>query len=1077
MAHALRTGYDTFSMNRLDLTLPEVYLRLQFRDPLGATVNFPSGVKVTVEYGDDTDKRYEGETIAGGQLRFTAAQIPGGNIVKIKNFFTIGSPWKTFTLLFDTNATQYVVCSMTEPAVANLTSSDLTTVPSPPAAARRYFNLPRKVRLKRMDLNAAPTISGAQGTWNGGAATITFAQNSDLNDIGTALAPIDICLKPVWLFLRYEYYDRWFGPSVRTGGAAGIGAKSTIPPIEIEGFRTTPDPTSADPQPALLNGEDSDYTQSNWTVADGNNRVQCIPWFRARKSDDTAVAPFLGSTLGLRFKMPDNQRFVYSVSATVRNILNMNPDPLPGPQRLRYYRLPQLWKSKNWYTRNVGGNTRFFGALSTGEFNNAVNAGAALLFWLDDLILTDNTLAELHLAATDRVAIYHHRFSPGANMSNEGVWKPGTTVTVNQPYPWSDVVLEPANKYGGSASERYYITDYPDWARIVLAQGNVFDAFDTRTTDTCSVVGARAAVRWIDATTAPNGVAAGTSFTARPAVVLQPSADNRALFAIQTFYWQHFMTGYGESTQTSGAVKHNEWTASYSPGVRKDQIGRFDMVHVRCADVDRSVDEEVSVVLRYHRLSFDFTSPESGTANPALASPAVAQAGWIKYLVDNSLARWNGFDAINASPTWVLPTNTGTPPIRMQVVTLFQHLKQAWSHFYIKTIPTNGRSGMGEIGGTGTLRINCVIHDGGPNGANDLWGAAKSGRGLAAAHELGHCGSLPDEYINDSDESMNVPNLCLLGAPYVFEQQDFNNAPPSGSGLMHGNWWLRARYFWHVADWLRLVPTLATTDMKVQHPPENDFRLPHYPRNTGAGFRFRHFVNWPVSFNFRASPLPNTLFDSVAYMFGDDLYSSQVLVNKMHVPPGGRIDGMVTVLFRIKINFSGVPGGSAARIRFRDSVFTLLRDSYFTDRLCFRRVACFQISGGSRHVVPYFDRCLVHFVPGFYTAGTTDNSDATLMNDSPAHMTVNILSGSPPPAETWNAVTGTQQVRVPQVIPNYDAEAATVAGKIWNRALERLGLTVNSPPAAGSYFAASSYSHFVSSVMDVASPPSPPAIS
>jgi hypothetical protein len=612
----------------------------------------------------------------------------------------------------------------------------------------------------------------------------------------------------------------------------------------------------------------------------------------------------------------------------------------------------------------------------------------------------------------------------------------------------------------------------------VLAQGNVFDAFDTRTPDTCSVVGARAAVRWIDATTGPNGAAAGTSFTnARPAIVLQPSADNRALFAIQSFYWQHFMTGYGDSTQVSGALKHNEWTATYSPGVRQDQIGRFDMVHIRCADVDRSVDDEISVVLRYHRLSFDFTTPDGGTANPALASPAVAQAGWIKLCIDNSLARWNGLDAINTSPTWVLPADTGTPPIRMQVVTLFQHLKQAWSHFYITTIATGGRSAMGEVDGTGKLRINCVVHDGGPNGANDLWGAAKSGRGLAAAHELGHCGSLPDEYINASTESMNVPNLCLLGAPYVFEQEDFNGAPPSGKGLMHGNWWLRARYFWHVAEWLRLVPALSAADMKVQHPPENDFRLPHYPRNTGAGFRFRHFVNWPVSWNFRASPLPNTLFDTAAYMFGDDLYSSQVLVNLMQAPPGGRVDGMLAVLFRIRIDFTGVPGTALQQRNFRTSVFNLLRDGYFTNRLCFRHVACFQVSGGSRHAVPYFDRCLIHFVPGFYTAGLAANSNATLVANSPPHMNVTIASGSPPPAETWVAATGALQVRVPQAIPNYDAEAATVAGKIWNRALERLGLTVNSPPAAGSYFTASSYSHFVSSVMDVLSPPSPPAVS
>jgi hypothetical protein len=1089
---ALKTGYDTNTHNRLKPAVPEVFLQLQFKDPENDIIDFPKGVDVVVEYGGDATKRYEGKTEDKGLLRFTATQVERATVT-----IATWPQWKTFTLRFDTTTyTQYIVCDRSKPAVAKICTdnpdpANAAKVPSPPGPEYRFFSLPRKCKLKQIDLDSAPAIPADQGTWKDADGTISHKDIADLKDwkdIGTEASPIKIVLKPLWLFLRYEFFDRRFGPAPRAGGAGGHRAKVTVPPLILEGFRTKPDPGAPDPALADLNSPDFGYVKSNWTVKDNTNRVQCLPWFLARKDNLSNMDDFLGTKLGIRFQFPDEQTFIYSVDENTRNIIHVNPDPDPGPQRLRHYRLPKLWKSKNYYTRNAGGGDKFFGELTTGNITAAVNVGAALRFCLDDIVLTDNTMAVLPLNAADRVTVYHHRFANlGGDIKDpEGVWKSGAGVVVDQAYPWSDFTMITADKYGGAAAKKFYIHDYPDWTRLVLANGNMFDAFDARTPDTAPVVGARAAVRWVDATAAPNGLAAGTNFgtpyaAPRPGIFVRPTPDKKGLFAIQPFYWQHFMTSYNDANQVPGPLKHNEWAASYPAASQKDQIGRFDMALLRCSDVDSATEEEIAAVIRYHRCSFDFTT---------VASPGMPQDAWIKLFCDNVSARWNGHDGTmpaNNAPAWIMPRTPPKPPLQIQIVSIYQHLKKAWAHWYITILPSAGRSSMGEVDGTGGLRQNCVIQDSGPPPVNDAWGVGTTGRGLAAAHEFGHCGSLADEYIEDSTHSPNASVKNLLGTPYIHEKE------ANGKGLMHGNWFIRARYLWHSAEWLRLVPALATVDFKIQHPPENNYFIPHYPRDAApAVYRYRNFVNWPVAWNYRAHIGGNTLFDAVLWIFGDDRYSNQVLPSKIAGGGGGRIDGMLSVLLKILVDFTNLPATltAADRQAFRTKVFTLLETNYFTNQLCFRRVANFQVSAGARAEVPSFDRCLVHFIPCFYTAGTGDDSPTgatDLINTAPPHLRVTFSAAGP--LETWTPPAGwspapagppTLNIRVPGALAlavapvpagTLAGAATAVSARIWTRCIELLGLTETSPPGAPDFFVGASFAPIVQGVMDAGVPP------
>jgi hypothetical protein len=1067
---ALKTGYHTIGKNRLQDTVPEVFLQLKFKDPEGDVVVFPKDVPVIVEFGADSEKRYATTTGEDGTLRFTAEQV-GGKMVKAKSWFKAGSPWHSFSLRGDTeNTTHYIVCDRAKPAKAVLATTDLNAAVSPPIADQRYFGLPRKWMLQQIELDAAPTFPGGEAVWTEKSATITHKDPKFLKDIGTEAAPIVLILKLKWTFWRFEFFDRHYGHE----GVHG-DKRVSVPPVRLRGFRKIA-PVVADPADA----------DSNWTIpAPGSaakDVVQCLPWvLHYDTTGSRAALPKLkGGNMGLLFET-EVATFVQSKSATDRTLVKIPANDArraPKAERLDYYDLPTVWKSQGYYTR-VAAAGKFFKDVTDGEVAYAV--ADRLAFSLDDLVLTSSALAPVLLDATHRVALFHHKFAkPGAGTyTDEGIYEPGadSDATNWEGYPYSkpDVVkmLEAKTNYDAAqaAGKTYYIHIYPDWTRLVLAQGNMFDVFEKRTPDGNAVVGARAAVRWVDSTSGTYGTSAGNAVVRKP-LVLKPAADANATFGIQTYYEQQFLIDYGDGNPELGPKKHIEWTTQYA--TEQSSIGRYDLAMLRCTDRDGN--DEVATVVRYHRLCFDFESPD-GTAgvpvaqrpNPfktgAAPAPPVTRTVWLKTAIDNMGNRWNGHDAVNTAKVEILPRPvsppTVAPALKVKVVNVFQAIKKAWSHYYLITINARNGSAVGGGLGSGRLRVNCTEHDGGPPGV-DTWGRAKTRRGLAAAHEMGHSGSLPDDYVADDHL---YAHLNLLGSPYVHDARNMQQS------LMMFNWEIRARYLWHAAEWLRLWPALQDVDFKIKRDPgELNYFVPHYPHGRLAGAASpRHFVNWPVSFNVWASAGNNSIFDAVLYILGEDKYSTDVLRQRIQPVAAGRVDGILVVMVRVEVDLTAALANGVENDTL-DYLHTATA-AEIDNLLNFTRCGAFQlcVAGGG----PTFSRCYVHFMLSMARTG------AAALGTANPHMKVSFDPAASPPQ--WNPSTSppanakTLKLPLPanfNTLAQGDREnlLLALAPVLRDRVVQTLGLSNTSPADPHYYLTPAAYKGFIQAVAQAGIP-------
>ncbi len=1113
-------GFGAAGVNNLTPPTPVIHLRLAFVDPEGIVRNFPAGVPVTVLYGMELSPPGAGQanytTTANGLLEFPAWLATPCRSCTLRFRWVNQIPY----LLYEPNtsppaaATSRYVTVATGAADPPFLSVPAASPPPSPPGSERGFSLPPSWDMIEADWydrggGARPfALKGAfAGNGNYTPATGRISQTATpAADIGTTAAPIDFVLDPHWLQFRFEFFDRYYGNgALNSPPTAGHGRRISTPAVWLEGFRNNAAATPADAD-----------TVSNWTIgADPLDALQCLPFILSKNNAGAALPAPNGARLGLRFRTHQTRRtFVYSQSNTVRELqhLDNSPpgNPVPGPNRLRYYDLPRLWKSKNYYTRNVPASPpadgKYFQVLSSAEILAAefkvINTAAArpLHFSLDDIVLTDATLTQLPLAALpaapaigERVTIFHHKFGnrpyqatgnvagAWANLSNEGVHKPGNAVDAAG-YPYSDI----------SMPVRYYITDYPNWTRLVLAQGNAWDTFEDRTPDVVAnaVVGARAAVRWVDATTAPNGVAPVGSGAGTGSLSPRPGPTQRPYFAIQPYHEQRFIITYGGFNPQAVPVYHNEWNAAW-PSTAMG-IGRYDSILLRCADYEGA--DEVATVVRYLRLTLDFVNPSNDNSSPSIAqpnplggapapAPPVTQMVWAQSLIDNSLARWNGHDAHNDARIWASPRPASppaaAPPFKAQVVTIFHYLPIAWSHSNIRCAHWNCTSFMGASNGDGQIRSNATIHDAG--GGNDIWGRPRVNRGLAAAHEFGHGLSLPDEYDNNRGHSLFAAALNVLGSPYNLENR----------GMMFFNWYVRARHLWVAAEWLRRLNGLTAVNFMLSHNDtaapgaarETNYFLPHYP----AANPTRNFVSWPVSFNlgWRTGP-DTTFFDSVLYILGDDKYSSTILPSR--APTGMRIDGLLVVQLRLRFDFTGIAAAPAAT---RDAIYTAVTAA-IEPNLNFARFAQFSPSNVSPPAGPSFNNCLLHFRACFNTIGLTvpvggPNPNSPAANDAgaPHHFRVvlQLAPAAPPlaaPAQVSFANNAPPTAKVLTInLPNgylgvgyanFAADNAAIANLVWQHACTCLGLSSANAPAVGSFQTPASFVNIVRTVMDAGTP-------
>jgi hypothetical protein len=931
---AQRTFFEGSMFNTLQPPVPHVFLWLQFIDPEGKVRDFPPGYPVQVRFGDGATAQILSPPVApGGRVTFEART---------------SDPWQYFTLLFNAPDIPYIVCEPLGSPPASPPGFQLAPGLAGATANReRFFSLPKQWELIQGDWSPPVFTNNGRADSPPGKIYHTKALPADIS-MGTPGAPVRLVLKPHWHFLRYEFFDRYYGnANLDSPPRPAHQKRVSIPQVAVEGYRTNPN--AAGPTPD---------THSNWAIDLGSKSLlQSLPFILRRDAAGAQLSPPDGSKLGLRMRNPAGS-VVYSQTDQER-VIAVSPPPAPSPDRLRYYDLPQTWKSRNYYTRRMVSSPpapgKFFQTLPAGEIASAEQAATPLVFSLDDIVLcvgnsgagATGVLSPMADAAssppTGRVAIFNHRFDDRLPSSSaQGLYK-----LLSPPGP-DDIDLPRSDV----APVRNYIFDYPDWTRLIACRGNLFDVFDQRTGETFSppgAVGARAAVRYIDASQPYPGI---TTFTwnaappswipvpgnapipgamlqgGPPAVVAHPGAN--PLFAIQPFY------------QQQSAVRYR---APYSAAA-SEQIGRYDIALLRCCDVQSG--NEVAINLNYLRSSFNFAVP-----------PAVPPNNYAQSLSQNVANRWSGNDpGINEFRTRFVPRSSPPAPLRVDAIWFPQSVAQRNAHFRVD-LWNQSRDDRGSQSGNG--------HSG-----PDSWMTSPNFF-YAAAHETGHMGGMPDEY-NERWWAASYDQISfkqnLPGDPY---EPDGRNESGTGAlaAMMNGVKTMRNRYFWHNAEWVR---QLTGTPLKVIYQDiggslYDNYWLPPHPTalETYYPWPINGLLNQSISPPAPPAPVPPVAYpmqwgryDLYLYALGKDHYAANII--SAHATMAAPFDAILVIALKITcvLPATGSPPNLANEDSWRQQALQHLAAGV---RTVFNNQWGF--SGASVNPAWTIQKGLIHVVPQF----------------------------------------------------------------------------------------------------------------
>ena len=829
----------------------KAYLHFTFTDPDDKVRDFPKDFKVVLVYNDGSE--------VSAVLNEKGVGESGGSTVGIP----VDRSKIDFTLSFSSNGSEYIVCEKAGDTVSGEIGGASRLVDG-----KRGFMLPKdKWTLGNSDWEVTNAATYAEHK---------FTKLDDPNtEIGTAEKPVELKLTCHWQYHKFIYFDRKFGPTDHK-------ARISVPAIPLEGYRKAPDNSTIKPD-----------TAGNWTTGtDAKDMKQALPWILQREEDGATPLPKLNKDMELRFKTDTGSgNYVFSKSATERELkaLAGSADELkPGPERLACYDLPSLWRSRAYYTRKAGGTDgKFFYDLTESDIEAANTKTTPLIFCLDDIVLyADGTsgLVQLDpLADTDKVVIFHHKFdNTDTSCTAQGVYK---TLPFAEA---ADATELPSSKV---EIKENYLTDYADWTRLIIAQGNLFDVFETRTPDSTEekrAVGARAAVRWVDAmeplvsqgfalynfatsSAEPSGkpLPGYAFFSSSYSDQKRPGPTDRPFFAMQHFFSQRTANRYGEAYHES-----------------KDELtGRFDIALLRCCGIEDG--KEVAVNLHYLKSYFKFN-----------AAPPVTEQQYAHDLSVNTCNRWNGNDpGVNESRARFVPRSTSggsastLQPLLVDVVWFCQSVMETRAHYLVKVenidrANRNGQSGTGQSG---------------PNGHTVHGAPASFPHWFPTAHESGHMDALPDEYNEQwNSASYNQVSLkCNLPAdPYRLDEA-------GGGAMMNKNEVIRNRYFWHAAEWAR---RRIGGDIHLKVVLEDrggtkydDYHVPEH------GDAHRTYAFWPLQADLKPdAPQPvlpasarGGLRDLFLYTLGKDHYS-QAILPELEDPPGASpYDGILAIIVKV----------------------------------------------------------------------------------------------------------------------------------------------------------------------------------
>ncbi|HEU0121547.1 MAG TPA: hypothetical protein VFQ91_13545 [Bryobacteraceae bacterium] len=991
-SQAFRSFFGAIGANTVQPPVPRIHLRLRFLDPLGVVRDFPPNFPVRVRFG------------SGGGAVTVVPSPPIGNRGILSFDARTTAPWQNFTLEFPAGEIPYIVCEpLGSPPASPPRFQPASGLTAASGQGQRFFSLPQNWELRQADWSP-PTFTG-NGRFDAPNGTLVHTLSPPANiSMGTPANPVVLILNPHWHFLRFEYYDRYFGNAhLDSPPRAAHRARISLPPIAVDGFRADPNAAGSPPT-----------AHSNWAIDLGNKSLlQAIPFVERRTAAGVTISPPSGAQLGLRFQTPANT-VVYAQTDT-RRVMAVSPPPSgagPQPDRLRYYDVPPIWKSRKYYTRRVVSSPpapgKFFDALTAAEIAQAERRANPLVFCLDDMVLYTATpaLAALPaLGAQDRVAVFGHRFANDLpNCGTQGLYKSMPSGTAGMPLelPFSNVP---------TASN--YIWDYPDWTRLVVAQGNLFDVFDRRTPDGAAatqVVGARAAVRWVDSGAPPGipvgsgagAVLPGASLTPGTSRSPGPAANSNIglggafpaqfnssppFFAMRPFY---------------GQFRPDSRFQPFNPA-RRLLRGRFDIALLRCTDVEAG--NEVAVNLHYIKKFFNFVSPP--------ASPPQFAHDMLQRVSD----RWSGNEtAVVANPnqvrTLLLPqlSPPGLRAPKTMVVWYCQSVPNNRAHCAVRVIPI-GRANRETIFG------------GGDSGPNDHVIAASGS--FASAHESGHMDGLPDEYserwraanatypngpvtYGEMGLSQNLP-----GDPYEFDDRTFGGPPGS---MMNTNQHPRNRHFWHAAEWVRGI---YGTPLRVQvNPTFNNYTLPRF---AVAGQTDSAYYPWPlVGMTNQSNPAsPPSQFDLYLHVMGTDVYSAQALPGSSLASP---FDGVLVIVVRIYCTLPAT-AVTATETANRTAILNGIA-SAVQNQLNNRFSAAGTANYGAPATTHVFRRCLLEFRASVVVVNHPFNAAAQGSSNQvtgafPRHFSLVITSPpSSPPASPMNLGTRTLTIHTPVVPGN-----------------------------------------------------------
>jgi hypothetical protein len=681
--------------------------------------------------------------------------------------------------------------------------------------------------------------------------------------IGEKGAHVSLLLDPKWQFLRHEFFDRYYGHTDHNH------ERANTPPFLVEGFWGTGN---------KLDREGS----AHWTLSPESvtDSVHCLPWIRQKEATG-AKAEKPDKNALIQFKLPANT-FVYAQDANTRKLIQVGSNDAKmkaNVDRLKLYDLPKEWKSKGYWARYLTGpNTydgKFWEDWDPAGYLKSRSKATPMIFSLDDVVLTDAAFVPLALKKTDQFAIFYHRFAKAyneaANLTEEGVYMPDP----GEPF---------YSKVERKGADFNYITEYPNWVRLVAGQSSCFDAFDKRTSK--KVFGARAGVRWYNAIASAKP--AGTAVNGWPKDIA------KKYFAL------------GPEWGQKHALTNHPFKGANTPTQR---IGRFDMVLLRCCD-RLAGDKEFFLNMQYFRLNYNFLAAKPAGSSPGAAGSAHAGTpgtGYIRSGISALIKRWNGYDgASNNKRAELIPQD---PAGKQQgEVIYFLHPAPALKGAHFRMDVFNGtaadRAFMNSTDGIGQITDADFAPD-----------ATFAPDSFTLAHELGHGASLPDEYgewwtrcnHNGPGVTNNIP-----ADPFVDEGRDFDLTASLYPGatpypMMTMAVEMRNRYFWHNAEFSRKhigVPLLS------KHDAFDQYKVPGHPR-----YPTQTYTYWPVRQKMNRTGGKHGKVDIYLHALGKERFTQTLMKN-------GPWDGMLSVLIKIDIDIPATVSVGDVRDIVRNAILT-----------------------------------------------------------------------------------------------------------------------------------------------------------